>query len=117
VPLLAAPIHEGVGEVLSGLELVIVGISEIDEDRCRACAAKKYGSLRAERIAVGLECRESWHDGPQAMTQYRADEEGRDRGYDCGCERGLSSDEFCDQCAGVFCVDCGKRLDEVPCAV
>lgn len=93
----------------------VVGISEIDEDRCLECAAKHYGPLRAERLRSGLEDHSrSWWDGPQRYYQWQADDDAGER--DCQCEPFVRGIGECPRCCETLCVDCGKRLDRVPAA-
>ena len=93
----------------------IVGICEIDEDRCLKCAAKHYGSLRTERLRAGLEYHESWWEGPKVYFQWEADEDAAAR--DCLCDdRPDEDDSECPRCCETLCIDCGKRLDRVPVA-
>jgi hypothetical protein len=91
----------------------VVGISDVDEDRCWDCAAKHYGPLRCERLRTGLEDHDDWWSGPRVYFQWQADEDAAER--DCQCDdRPGGEDSECPRCCETLCVDCGKRLDRVP---
>lgn len=106
--------------MLSGFDLKIVGVNvEGCEALCLPCAAKRLGEPRCARVVAGLEDRRNLEWGaPEVITSYTADDWALDNGCECQCDPGegagivrTPTGELCERCRGLYCHDCGVRLD------
>jgi hypothetical protein len=97
-------------------QLIYVGLEEREtgEQVCRACAGKRWGAFRVDKVFNGLA---SAPEGWERMILYTAIEDAIAAGYDmpygCGekaCRK--SGDGYCEECARCACVDCGQDLAE-----
>jgi hypothetical protein len=95
--------------MLSGLDLEILGLWSHGEVYCMSCASKKLGSLRAERLRVGLETDNSWGGWIPAL-RWSVNDQAIENGYTA--KDGSHSDTLLDSEAHVYCSGCGKKLND-----